>query len=682
MSWCMTAPLYSTPFYYRIDFPIPTKRKEHARIYAFEQYAGVGVHVACLKLTGSGEDGVMAETLRACPGGFGWRATGTRVQSSFNLFFPFRPSVPGRIAHTKYRPYVEGSTTSSPTEEGSHRKLSKRRHSEPEDSPARPRSAPILHKTTNNPSASIMLAPHLAEDVDIFNRHISQHRKAGGETESSSYQTLLHDAKDPVVYLTVPRFRAGLPPNSGCGREQLEIVEQIMGPFNREVVELYFSQIHYHFPILDDGMCEILRTGQYTRVPKNLLCVIYALASPHWTKSDTLKMHPKPNSYYVWNKAIAATLEDFLSPGMSTIQAAVLDQVGRPSVSIIGNITLCGRTVSLAQTFGLHRDPSKWNITENEKSVRVRLWWCVFITDQWSSVAYGGPPYISNGYYDVPRPTIGSLIGSKANPQQKQATACFIHLCKLTELLAEILPFIYQINPDRLQLAREIDRFKGELNDLEVQLPQWLPLPNRPGTPMLWLSFLSIRLVLARVIFRAAVLDGDGSIGRNRMDQLRIASSAVLDFILTMRETQFLDFWLPYATHLLVHAITVSLRCTVETQDPEIRNTSVARLESLIAHIKHARDNYEWDIANYCLERCADSVSKIASLNAREVPPQPHEAELANVIANSSNGNEMQPMPNFDDASFLLSDILDPNAFDFSWDALWDTPSGMTNFSL
>jgi len=248
-------------------------------------------------------------------------------------------------------------------------------------------------------------------------------------------------------------------------------------------------------------------------------------------------------------------------------------------------------------------------------------------------------------------------------------------------MLAEILPFIYQINPDRLQLAREIDRFKQELNDLEAQLPPWVPLPNRPGTPMLWLSFLSIRLVLARVIFRAAVLDGDGSIGRNRMDQLRIASSAVLDFILSMKETQFLDFWLPYATHLLVHAITVSLRCTVETQDPEIRNTSVARLERVIAHIQHARDNYEWDIANYCLERCADPVSKIASLNARELP-QPPETELAIVVANGNNGTEMQPMPNFDDASFLLSDILDPNAFDFSWDALWDTPSGMTNFSI
>ncbi|KAF1939588.1 hypothetical protein EJ02DRAFT_456791 [Clathrospora elynae] len=525
-----------------------------------------------------------------------------------------------------------------------------------------------------------MLAPHQAEDIDIFNRHISQHRKPGGEAESSSYQTLLHDAKDPVVYLTVPRFRTGLPPNSGCGREQLEIVEQIMGPFKREVVELYFKQIHYHFPMLDDETCDVLRAGEFFKVPNNLMCIIYALASPHWSRSETLKMHPRPDSYYVWNKGISATLEDFLSPGMPTIQAAVLDQIGRPSVSIIGNITLCGRTVSLAQTFGLHRDPSKWNITENEKSLRMRLWWCVLVTDQWSSVAYGAPPYVSKGYYDVPRPTVSSLISNKANAQQKQATTCFVHLCGLTELLAEILPFVYQINPDRLQLGREIDRFKHELNDLQAQLPEWPPLPNRPGTPMLWLSFLSIRLVLARLIFRAAVLDGDGSIGRNRMDQLRIASSAVLDFVLTLGQTQFLDFWLPYATHLLVHAITVSLRCTVETQDPEIRNTSVSRLECVIAHIRYAHDNYSWDIALYCLERCTEPVAKIASLNAREAP-QPPETEFPTVLANG-NGSETQAIPNFDDANFLLSDILDPHAFDFSWDALWDTPSGMTNFSI
>ena len=573
--------------------------------------------------------------------------------------------------------YIDSSATNSPTDEGDRKPSKRRRHSEPEEGPSR-RAVPVLHKATNNPSASIMLAPHVAEDVEIFNRHILQHRKSGEEGEASNYQTLLHDASDPVVYLTVPRFRTGLPPNSGCGKEQLEILGQIMGPFKREVVELYLNHIHYHFPILDDDTCDMLRSGQFSKISNNLMCVIFCLGSPLWSRSDTLKMHPRPDSHYIWNKGISATIEDFLSPGMPTIQAAILDQIGRPSVSIIGNITLCGRTVSLAQTFGLHRDPSKWNITENEKAVRIRAWWGVLITDHWASVAYGAPPHVTPGHYDVPRPTVGSIINAKATAQQKQATTCFVHLCALTALLGEILPLVYQISPDRVRLGQEIDRFKGELNQLEQQLPEWLPLPNRPGTPSLWLCFLSVRLVLARVIFRAAVLDSNSNQGRDRLDQLRIASSAVLDFILSLGEVQFLDFWLPHATHLLVHAITVSLRCTVETQDPEIRNTSISRLERVIAHLQHARDNYEWDLAIYCLERCADSVASIASLNCRE--PQLTEAEAASVVPNG--GSDVQAFPNLDDTTFLLSDILDPNAFDFSWDALWDTPSGMTNFSI
>lgn len=439
--------------------------------------------------------------------------------------------------------YVESTTTNnSPTEDG--RPAKRRRHSEPEDGPSRPRSAPVLHKSTNNPSASIMLAPHLAEDVDIFNRHISN---SGGEAseQPSKYQTLRHDVNDPVVYLSVPRFRTGLPPGSGCGREQLEIVEQIIGPFKREVVELYFNHVHYHFPVLDDDTVDLLRSGQFSKIPNNVMCVIYAIGGPMWSRSDTLKMHPRPDSYYLWNKGISATLEDFLSPGMSTIQAAILDQIGRPSVSIVGNITLCGKTVSLAQTFGLHRNPIPWNITEDEKSVRLRAWWCCLITDHWSSIAYGAPPHISRGYYDVPRPTVSSLISPKSTAQQKHATTCFVHLCTLTELLGDILPFVYHINPDREHLSREVDRFKRELNDLEKQLPDWLPLPNRSGSSMLWLCFLSIRLILARITFRSAILDGNSALGRSRMEQLRLSSSAVLDFILSLGENQFQDFWLP-----------------------------------------------------------------------------------------------------------------------------------------
>jgi hypothetical protein len=242
-----------------------------------------------------------------------------------------------------------------------------------------------------------------------------------------------------------------------------------------------------------------------------------------------------------------------------------------------------------------------------------------------------------------------------------------------------------------------------------------MPLPNQPGSSNLWMCFLSIRLLLARVTLRSAVLEGDSSLGRDRISQLRTASSAVLDFVLSLGESQFQDFWLPYVTHLLVHAITVSLRCTVETQDPDIRNTSVARLQRVIAHIQFARDNYDWDIAIYCLERCADPVSRIAALNAREpqhlVPPlllAPSSETATTTTTTTSTatatatttttttaglvgpngssvgaaGVEMQSVPQFEDPNFLLSDVLDPNAFDFSWEALWDTPSGMTNFSI
>ncbi|EAT89757.2 hypothetical protein SNOG_03026 [Parastagonospora nodorum SN15] len=302
-------------------------------------------------------------------------------------------------------------------------------------------------------------------------------------------------------------------------------------------------------------------------------------------------------------------------------------------------------------------------------------------------MAYGAPPYISKGYYDVPRPTVSSLISARSTPQQKHATTCFVHLCELTELLGDILPLVYQLDPDREELARKVTRFKKQLEDMEAQLPSWMPLPKRAGSSMLWLCFLSIRLILARVTFRSAILDGDGSLGRARMEQLRLASSSILDFVLSLGESQFQDFWLPYATQILVHAITVSLRCTVETKDSEIRNDMVSKLERVIAHMQHARDNYDWDIAIYALERCAEPVQRIASLNARELP-QPSEIELANmngsIIPNGAGAMEPPTTlpPNFDDTTFLLSDILDPNAFDFSWDALWDTPSAMTNFSI
>lgn len=80
---------------------------------------------------------------------------------------------------------------------------------------------------------------------------------------------------------------------------------------------------------------------------------------------------------------MAALQEEFLSPSLDTLYAALLDLNGRPVTSITDNVLTSGKTVALAHSLGLNRDPSSWNISKDEKHARIRLWWGVLIHDRW-----------------------------------------------------------------------------------------------------------------------------------------------------------------------------------------------------------------------------------------------------------------------------------------------------------
>jgi len=94
-------------------------------------------------------------------------------------------------------------------------------------------------------------------------------------------------------------------------------------------------------------------------------------------------MYPRPNPAYAWNQAVVALNEDFAAPGLSTLLAALLDLNGRPVYSITGNTINIGRTVALAQSLGLNRDPTRWQLTKEEKDLRIRVWWSILIHDRW-----------------------------------------------------------------------------------------------------------------------------------------------------------------------------------------------------------------------------------------------------------------------------------------------------------
>ena len=119
------------------------------------------------------------------------------------------------------------------------------------------------------------------------------------------------------------------------------------------------------------------------RISSTLVCDIYASAMIFWDKSDVLRQHPCPDAQFIWNQAVSALQEDFMAPAISTLHAALLDMMGRPVLSVTGNIVNAGRVVTLAHSLGLHRDPTLWKATAHEKSARIKLWWGVLIHDHW-----------------------------------------------------------------------------------------------------------------------------------------------------------------------------------------------------------------------------------------------------------------------------------------------------------
>ena len=148
----------------------------------------------------------------------------------------------------------------------------------------------------------------------------------------------------------------------------------------------YFDVVHPCFPVIDETSFWSLWRKDPRRISPTLLCDLYAVTLAYWDCSDKLRGHSRPDIQFIWNQAVLALRDDFMAPSMATIHAALLDMLGRPIYHITGNIVNAGRTVNLAHSQGLHRNPSKWRVGDSEKRLRTKVWWALVIHDHW----YGG----------------------------------------------------------------------------------------------------------------------------------------------------------------------------------------------------------------------------------------------------------------------------------------------------
>lgn len=260
----------------------------------------------------------------------------------------------------------------------------------------------------------------------------------------------------------------------------------------------YFSHVHPCLPIVDQDTFLELWNKDQERISPTLICDIYAATMTYWTSSDRLNWRQRPDTAFAWNLAVAALEEDFATdPSMTTLHSVLIDIGGRPAIEMRHNLLNIGRATQLAHSFGLHRNPTNWQIPDAEKRLRINLWWAILIHDYWSSLTHGSPPIVHQDNFDVPLPSSELSEGSSAT---------FVHLCTLTKVLGNILPLIYSLQPKSSDILDRIGNVDRSIDDIEYKLSASLLERQSHSTSVngesnLLLCLYTLRLVRNRVIF-------------------------------------------------------------------------------------------------------------------------------------------------------------------------------------
>nr|OQO22326.1 hypothetical protein B0A51_13043 [Rachicladosporium sp. CCFEE 5018] len=355
-----------------------------------------------------------------------------------------------------------------------------------------------------------MIEPTMVDDLNVLERHLAPH-SPNDRSETKSYVRVSSGSDGPVMYRPTPKVRPGWQSTAIPGLMQREIMENVLGSRTTDVIKLYFSVVNPWFPIVNETSFWKLWQSDSSLISSALLCNIYAIALTYWYTSDVLRGTARPDMPFAWNQAVLALRDDCMAPSLTTVHAALLEMLGRPVYHATGNIITAGRTVSLAHSHGLHRDPTSWQTSSAEKSLRIRIWWAVLIHDH--CLSHGTPPNITSGQYDVPIPEPGSFVAGNASVREQRAGVAFHQLCRLTAILGDILPVVYSLNADDQKVHKTIRRLEVALDAWEEALPDFLDVSSppeirasghEPSTNSLWFYYLILKLMLKRLAFKAS----------------------------------------------------------------------------------------------------------------------------------------------------------------------------------
>ncbi|KAE8153751.1 fungal-specific transcription factor domain-containing protein [Aspergillus avenaceus] len=409
--------------------------------------------------------------------------------------------------------------------------------------------------------SSHIVSPAVVDDNDILESYIS----AVPTTQRCLIRTnpTLKRSQRPVRFNLVPRRPLKVTANQSLAASKCEIIEKYIDPDIDEFLNLFFLKANHCFPICDEASFRGTYSTHKEKISPALLCNLYAHSLVYWGSSARMCSGRIPDIRFIWNQANEALHSElFLSPGISTVLSIIINVCGRPSTSMFGNGGMVGTAVALSNALGLNRDPSIWNISPLEKRLRIRIWWLVVIHDRWCSLAYGTPLQVHRAQYDVPFPTVDDLSS----------------------------------------LTDDVRRIVLRGTNLDI-----------PGAANFRLAYLAVKMLLRRIqlnLNRSAPHVEDD----NASPYYSYAQSAAEDIVYLvqeLREPHLHGFWIPAHAFSLTSATMFLLRCGLRRTDQN-RNTPLKIARDMIDTLRAHRRDFDWDLADNCLECCGELVERIS----------------------------------------------------------------------
>jgi hypothetical protein len=262
----------------------------------------------------------------------------------------------------------------------------------------------------------------------------------------------------------------------------LDLVESIVKPHGRALVDLYFRIIHPSFPIMHKKVFLEKYDRTYREFTPPVMAAVYILALNWWSYSPDLVNLPKPDVQKL-EKLIPKMMADVLNrPKLSTVQAGLL-LLQKPDGD---SWALTGQLVAVAQNLGLHLDCSRWKIPEWERSLRKRLAWALFMQDKWGALIHGRPSLIHQEDWSV-RPverrdfpeTADDDDDEEGSSEIEKGRLTFVYMISLTEILTEILDRFFTL---RAMAGLEAEGENAMLVTLERAKPIQLKLKEWHST--------------------------------------------------------------------------------------------------------------------------------------------------------------------------------------------------------